>query len=1279
MAREASGKITTMSPVDRARREGYTEGEIKEYLAPRIKEAQAAGWSEQEISDFLGIKPIDHGEANRALAERMHDEITKAQEGGQKKSALERMGQTVKDVSTVYAPIEAGINLATGFAGGFPAYLAGGLFGLAQRHTVNPDLDPKQVAEKWAETMTYEPYTEAGKRLAGTVSSPLVALTEMAETSGHKVADVTGSPVAAAITEGTIAMLPAFIIPALSRRTKGKLPDNSDIHLTAKDLGREPLETPLSVAELEAMVKKHQENTKTLEPKIQETYEKTGIDPQTLHEQARVEPTVKADLASDNRIPFAKEKPEPTPGKAPPPKEPSGKAEPGTGSFEAAEKAVLEHIRLGESEHTARSLDNFYTAVKDDIYPIAKIENALAKGVELNIAESPYGLARLTRGAAGKALQFLEHGTFNFKTFKTTGPSLKQILKPFGKDLNQFRAYIVAKRVIELEGRGIETGFLLKDAQLVVKNGSKKMDTAAKQLVEFQNSTVQYLRDAGLITAEDFAALVELNKDYVPFNRLFEGEATGGGAGKGLKTRNPMRKIKGSDRPVLDPLETIIKNTYTYLALAERNAVGLKFGNLVKADPVLAEALGVKVVKQPIKAIKLQEKEIQRLFDEFLTVREQTTKKRTEKTTTTAGEEVAPGGKIFETNKKRVKEALEARGFTANEAEIMMKRLNKAAAKGDDVSTLVQEVVRTEQVVGTDIRLGSSAATVFRADALRPGPNQVRYFENGKAVVLDVPPELAKAFSAVDQQSASMLVKILAVPAKTLRAGAILTPDFMIRNVARDQLSAFVFSKTGYIPLYDMMRGAFSIAKKDTAFQNWLKSGGPNSALVAMDRQYLKQHLKDLNKQTGIMRRSWNVVNTPLEVLRITSELLENATRLGEFKRHGAMTKAEIQKAGFASREVTLDFQRIGAQTRGLNMISAFMNAGLEGLDRTARAFKDRPMATTAKVGAGITMPSVLLWYANNSTPERTARYQQIPGWQRDLFWIVMTDDHIYRIPKPFELGVIFGSSAERMLDKFAIDKPEAMKDFMTSIGSAVVPNVLPTFAVPPAEQLTNHSVFKGSPLIPSRLEGILPEYQYNEYTTELSRAVGKLVGAFPGLKEKSIASPIVIDNYIRGWTGGLGVYTTQMLDAGLRKAGVLPDPPKPFQELQDLPVIRAFTIRYPTASAASVQDFYDTYTSRSTFYKTFTHLAKRGEIEGATDIVNENTESFIRLEGIADSLATINSIIWLTHRNPEMDPSDKRQLIDSMYGQMIDLTKAGNEIMRDTEHLLTTDVTGDQ
>jgi conjugative element/phage-associated large polyvalent protein len=1131
--------------IDQARDAGYTEDEIREYIAPQIAEAQAQGYGEEEINKYLGVKPVDVQAANTALAKRVHNEVTKAQDGGKAKEALCAMGQTVKDAATVYAPIEAALNVATGVTFGFPMYLGAGLGAVINKATGRSDEDPKEVASRFAELVTYQPHTDAGERFTASATYPLRALIDMAGVAGKKVADTTDSPVAAALTDATIQTLPMILVPALGRALRGKVPTESDMHAAAQDIAPD---APFP-------------QRKMLAQRVQEAYEQTGIDPQTMAEQAKADPIVMQDLASSNRMPLAGGDGNKPPAAPPaPPAPPQGDPA----------KAVLDRVSVGETVKDSHTLDSLYTAIKDDLYPIAKIEKALNEGQPLGTAESPYQLARLVRGAAGKATQFLDYGTFDWNSYKNTGPGLKQILEPHKNDLDGFRAYAVSRRAVELDGRGIQTGVPLDEARAVVKEGGKYAEAFGK-LQTYQNNLVKYLRDSGIISDDNYAAMIEANKDYVPFHRVFEGGQAGVGAG--MRTRNPIKSIKGSERIIVDPLESVIKNTYLYTALAERNAVNAAFGKQVFAAPELAADLGVKVVKTKMKPIEV------------------------------TAEELAAHG-------------IDAEGFT-----------------------------------------------IFRPNALRPADNQIRYYENGKPVTLELPADVAEAFNATDRQTAGMLVKILAYPAKTLRAGSVLAPDFMLRNVVRDQLTAFSFSKNGYIPVWDMMSGALSIAKKDAPFQDWLKSGGANAAMVSMDRAYLQQHLLALDQQTGLMSRSWNVAKSPLEVLRIGSELLENATRLGEFKRAmagEAGTKADIQSAGFESREVTLDFQRIGAQTRSLNMIAAFMNAGLEGVDRTARAFKDAPIGTTAKVGAGITLPSVLLWAANHDDP----RWKEIPNWERDLFWIVMTDEHVYRIPKPFEVGVIFGSVPERMLDKFVADNPNAFKNFGGTLMQAFGANVMPTAAMPPLEQVTNHSFFTGNPLIPSRMENLLPEYQAHEYGTELSKAVGGIIGAFPGLHDKSIASPIVIDNYVRGWTGSLGVYVTQALDAGLRKAGVLPDPPQPLPTLADIPVVKAFVVRYPSATAQSVADFYEKYAERKKVYDTFQYLVKNGDPDAAIKEANLNPAAFSQMEGAHETIGTLNNAIRMVWKNPDMTPSDKRQLIDSMYGQMIEVARAGNEAM---------------
>lgn len=164
------------------------------------------------------------------------------------------------------------------------------------------------------------------------------------------------------------------------------------------------------------------------------------------------------------------------------------------------------------------------------------------------------------------------------------------------------------------------------------------------------------------------------------------------------------------------------------------------------------------------------------------------------------------------------------------------------------------------------------------------------------------------------------------------------------------------------------------------------------------------------------------------------------------------------------------------------------------------------------KVMASITLPSVLLWWANHDDP----RWAEIPRWQKDLFWIVMTDEHAYRIPKLFEIGVLFGSVPERALEWLNENDPKAFADLGGTLGEAFTPGLLPNFAVRVVEQFANRSTFTGAPIIPFANEGLLPELQYSAHTTELGKALGRLVGYVPGMADSKVASPAVLENYIR-------------------------------------------------------------------------------------------------------------------------------------------------------------------
>jgi Large polyvalent protein associated domain 38 len=213
-------------------------------------------------------------------------------------------------------------------------------------------------------------------------------------------------------------------------------------------------------------------------------------------------------------------------------------------------------------------------------------------------------------------------------------------------------------------------------------------------------------------------------------------------------------------------------------------------------------------------------------------------------------------------------------------------------------------------------------------------------------------------------------------------------------------------------------------------------------------------------------------------------------------------------------------------------------------------------------------------------------------------------------------------------------------------------------------------------------LEKQLPEYQYTPYTTELTKALGRIVASFPGVRETSIepetlgggparavTSPILIENYIRGWSGNLGMYALNTADLALRKAGVLPDPPKPASTLADIPVIKAFVVRYPTATAQSIQDFEDAYTTNKKFYDTWMAKAKDGDADAMARVQGAGgPRMFVQLDAIKQVLAEHNQLIRDVWKDPKSGPAEKRQLIDQLYNSMISIGQHGKQAMKEID-----------
>lgn len=792
----------------------------------------------------------------------------------------------------------------------------------------------------------------------------------------------------------------------------------------------------------------------------------------------------------------------------------------GSISFESKGKVsqAIDAVKRGETKDVIKkALNDVYTKAVDELNPLKDLVEEVERqtGEKIAFDDNPYMQAWLARGWVGKAETLIEHGAPEHGI-----KSLKDILKGIGeKEHKEFSAYLVALHDLDLHKNKQKATFdYTEDAAVLGKHaGNERFQKAAVAIYKYQDYMLQMLVKEGMLTAKAYHTMRKMYPHYIPFFRDMSdaGMQSFLSGGKGfVDVSSPVKRFKGSTRDIIDPLESIVKNTFQFYNAVERNHVGRTFAKLADKNGV---------------------------------------------------------GQIVE-------------------------RVNGNKAKTD---------------------------------------NTFNVWENGEKVTYETTPELIQTMRMLDKDQSNMVAKILSYPANWLRAGATLSPEFILRNPVRDMIGASIYSKHGFIPVLDTFKGLSLFLKKGELYWEYMKSGAAHAAMVSLDRDYLGGQLRDIMSRESKVTK---LIKNPIEVLRAMSEATEMATRLAEFdnarKGYTGVSNRLFGKdrkpltareAALESRDITLDFSRRGSHTKKANQVIAFFNATIQGADKMARAFKEDPSGMTVKTMLYITLPSVLLWYMNKDDE----RYQELPQWEKDTFWIIPGKENMYRVPKPFEAGVLFGTSFERMLQYFDDAKNNrkgvGFKGFGDRVIDSLAPSFMPTAMIPVVEAMTNYSLFRQRNIIPQSQENLPAHLQYGANTSEVAKFVG----------DKINVSPYIVDNTIRGYGGGLAGLGLSGIDAatGAKENNAS-------KKWYEAPGLRGFTAA-PYQSSNSVQRVYDDYKEQEKLHNEFKLTGQRPD--------GYDAKEFAKLKNASDSLKGLNKASKAIINNERMSGEQKREQLDKI------------------------------
>lgn len=581
----------------------------------------------------------------------------------------------------------------------------------------------------------------------------------------------------------------------------------------------------------------------------------------------------------------------------------------------------------------------------------------------------------------------------------------------------------------------------------------------------------------------------------------------------------------------------------------------------------------------------------------------------------------------------------------------------------DPITSLSQMAVsmiskcERNDVAKTFVKLGQDFAglgdVVVRDPTLKhadPTAFAFTVWQNGEQVAYRTTPEIYDALTNNDAQTNRFTIKMASSIAQTLRTGATISPSFIVRNLLRDTMSATVNSKTGfYLPFVDNVRGAWKLHFDKEFSAEYHASGASMSTYMRADADSSRDLTKELlghkyDSYPVVVKQVRQLISWAWHKYEKFGNLVEDSTRAGEFRR-ARNQGLSIDQAGQLAREITLDFSRHGKKGQIVNKYVPFFNATIQGTDKFIRTFKDNPMRAILNTVIWIILPSLGLWAINHDDDW----YKELDENTKYTNWAIPLPGGTHLlIPKPQEVGILFGSGIEAVLNQMTGTDPHGMKEWARQYAEAMTPSLYPAVVRPLIEWMTNYSFWTGRNLVPASLQKAPSEMQFTSYTSELAKSLGDTWLA------KSIKlSPIAIDNWISGWFGSAGRFIANMLNDPISYVRGNSRPPEPAKYWYEFPVIGSF-VRQNGQNSEYVNRMYEIQKDMNDDYE----RSDAGKQRKGKKSSSNKPKELKQVDTAVSSVSKLNKEIKAIRNDPKKDPDRKRQEIDQRRTKINDLAK---------------------
>lgn len=717
----------------------------------------------------------------------------------------------------------------------------------------------------------------------------------------------------------------------------------------------------------------------------------------------------------------------------------------------------------------------------------------------------------------------------------------KQAVKEYKQEMERLKKHIELvdehRGVVSMPRKTLEAVVALNEADPTL-GGKAKLDKLSDDVREVSTQVLDYARENGLISQEDFDTIVKMREHYVSFKRVFEdfekSFVGSGGSSNSLgssTTRKVVRSLNPSidaARPIQRPMEGFLRNASDVVTMANKNAaLRAHVDGLKMVDPSSVQEIPVSKL--------VYDKEGNLTWKSF--------------------EEVKGDPSMF---------------------QIVQVRENGKLKYYRVPKDIFETVFNYELSMPNDPlhRALSFPARVLKATAVYYNPEYAprNIFRDTVTATMNS----KYGFGQIGGIPAPYIKMLYTFPKGIFNALAYENPDNKLLNLFGDAGIYKKFLESGADQAF-----LVNVNHSEKIYRDFYGADGFQKVKDGWDNA--KYWMKLINNYSEIGTRVSVFENAYKKTGSAELAAQEARESTADYARHGASLFMRKYTPLIPFLNPGLQHAKLLAKS-AIDQPGKFMYAGAVGLTLPTLALwaiNNNDEKTRKAYRALPSWRKECFWNLFILGPDRPPL--SIPKGAAGILFgssvETMLDNH-------FNNDALIKSVSKH-------EDTEALKGVASAFLQAYSPvqnlvDLTPQIIKPAVELWANKNSFTGQKIVPDRMKGLSPEEQYNDRTPEIIKAIGRNLGM----------SPLKMDHVLKGYTGGIGYGAFVTADYAMQKAGVVDEKNEDtFTTLSRLPITKVFTNETATgARSGYVSKFYQQLSDMEEINKTVNDKVVAGQ-----------------------------------------------------------------------------------